>query len=99
VRENGPKNRQKITKITGDFMDQQTDDTPNPGSVEAIAMECTCPILDNGRGRGSGMLGSEGQPLFWIADDCPLHGQVKHTTGCAVPVAEAVLPDTKGGAN
>ena len=42
-------------------------DRPNPGSDEAIALGCTCPVLDNGHGRGSGP--------FWITVDCPLHGE------------------------
>lgn len=25
---------------------------PNPGSDEAIASGCTCPVIDNGHGRG-----------------------------------------------
>ena len=33
---------------------------PNPGSKEARAMNCKCPILDNGHG-------------FVISMDCPLH--------------------------
>lgn len=39
--------------------------TPNPGSDEARAQGCTCPVLDNHRGLGSGP--------FWITDGCPLH--------------------------
>jgi hypothetical protein len=37
----------------------------NPGSPEAIKQGCTCPVLDNEFGRGSGP--------FWITDGCPLH--------------------------
>ena len=39
---------------------------PNPGSDEARAMNCKCPILDNGYGKGCG-----GE--FVIRLDCPLH--------------------------
>ena len=45
------------------------DDVPNPGSHEAIDEGCTCPVLDNGRGRG--YMGMEGH--FIIQWDCPLH--------------------------
>ena len=40
---------------------------PNPGSEEACAKGCKCPVLDNGHGRGPGP--------FWINEDCPLHGR------------------------
>ena len=41
---------------------------PNPGSDEALDMGCECPILDNFHGAGvSGM--------FWVNEDCPLHGK------------------------
>ena len=42
---------------------------PNPGSDEAVARGCTCPVLDNARGRGAAY--NEG--TFWINDACPLH--------------------------
>ena len=45
---------------------------PNPGSDEAGDLGCTCPVLDNSRGQGWMCQGD----LFWIAGDCPLHGQV-----------------------
>lgn len=40
---------------------------PNPGSEEAHAKGCKCPILDNNHGRG------RGDGSFWISGDCPLH--------------------------
>ena len=40
--------------------------TPNPGSSEAYAEGCKCPILDNNHGRGDGP--------FWMSENCPLHG-------------------------
>lgn len=46
---------------------------PPPGSKEAIALGCLCPELDNGRGKGSGHIDSEGNPMFWISFDCPVH--------------------------
>jgi hypothetical protein len=45
---------------------------PTPGSDEAIAQGCTCPVLDNGRGRGAYQV--DGKWQFWINADCPLHG-------------------------
>ena len=39
---------------------------PNPGSKEARDQGCTCPIIDNGYGKGCG-----GE--FVIRLDCPLH--------------------------
>jgi hypothetical protein len=50
---------------------------PNPGSNEAIDAGCTCPVLDNGHGKGSGFRTIEGEPAFWIAIGCPLHGAKK----------------------
>lgn len=44
---------------------------PNPGSDDAVAQGCTCPVLDNGRGRGAYQI--DGVWLFWCAQDCPLH--------------------------
>lgn len=41
---------------------------PNPGSDKAVKKGCTCPIMDNGRGKGFG----DGK--FWINGSCPLHG-------------------------
>ena len=43
---------------------------PNPGSDEAVAYGCKCPVLDNGHGAGSGW----GPGKFWISADCPMHG-------------------------
>lgn len=45
---------------------------PNPGSDEAVAMGCTCPVLANGRGRGAWNQGKD--PNFWIDGRCPIHG-------------------------
>jgi hypothetical protein len=48
--------------------------TPNPGSAAAIAMGCTCPVLDNAYGRGAyGGALIDGQPQFWIVEGCPVH--------------------------
>jgi hypothetical protein len=47
--------------------------TPNPGSDEAIALNCCCPVLDNGHGAGFPW-GDSKDPCFWINQECPLHG-------------------------
>lgn len=44
---------------------------PNPGSREAGEQGCTCPVLDNCRGRGAYEV--DGVPQFWIDSWCPLH--------------------------
>ena len=44
---------------------------PHPGSPEAVAQGCTCPIIDNNHGEG---FVYDGAVMFWYADDCPLHG-------------------------
>ena len=47
--------------------------TPNPGSDAAIEAGCTCPVLDNGHGRG---VGGNGEKYgWWITEGCPLHGK------------------------
>lgn len=43
----------------------------NPGSPEAVAKGCTCPVFDNNHGRGVEVAGVK---QFWIDDDCSLHG-------------------------
>lgn len=49
--------------------------TPTPGSDAAVALGCTCPVLDNGRGRGAYKVNGVWQ--FWIAFDCPVHQGVE----------------------
>jgi hypothetical protein len=48
---------------------------PNPGSPEAVAAGCKCPVLDNSHGKGAfgGMLVIDGEPAFYIAGNCPMH--------------------------
>lgn len=50
--------------------------TPNPGSEEAISIGCTCPVMDNGYGRGylGGVQDETGQTVFVTNDNCPVHG-------------------------
>lgn len=57
-------------------------DIPNPGSDEALAKGCCCPVLDNAHGVGVlGMSGPDGAPQFWIDWSCPLHGPVEDMEG------------------
>ena len=42
---------------------------PNPGSNEALALSCSCGILDNEYGQG--YMGNPG--VFCISGNCPLH--------------------------
>jgi hypothetical protein len=45
---------------------------PNPGSVEAIAQGCNCPVFDNQYGEG--IPGCEGK--FWINQTCVVHASL-----------------------
>jgi len=43
--------------------------TPAPGSDEAAKLGCTCPVLDNGHGRGY-----KGMPGIYVYNAaCPVH--------------------------
>ena len=42
--------------------------TPTPGSPEARAIGCTCPMMDNCNGKGYCFGG------FVIRQNCPVHG-------------------------
>jgi len=47
---------------------------PRPGSDAALDAGCTCPVLDNARGKGCGHRDPQtGEPLFWISETCPIH--------------------------
>ena len=70
-----------------------TDPLPSPGSDEALARGCICPVLDNGRGRGFPM---HGRTVFWIRDDCPLHGSQQETQ---CPTTEMVTVEPGGFSN
>ena len=61
---------------------------PNPGSDEAIAQGCTCPVLDNGRGGGvwGGIKG--GEQVFWITEGCPVHMPGKRAGNAEVEAKE-----------
>ena len=47
-----------------------------PGSDIALEHGCTCAVLDNAHGLGAygGAKDENGQVLYWMNLDCPLHG-------------------------
>lgn len=48
---------------------RSSDNTPPPpGSDEALALGCRCPVLDNGHGKGMLGLG-----MYILAAGCPVH--------------------------
>jgi hypothetical protein len=50
-------------------------ETPNPGSPEATAEGCICPVYDNARGLGymGGMKDVNGDTVFVMVVGCPVH--------------------------
>lgn len=55
--------------------EKQDGKLPKPGSDEALDQGCTCPVLDNGHGRG--YMGMPGR--FVMSADCPLHGKARES--------------------
>ncbi len=49
---------------------------PNPGSEEAVAMGCSCPIWDNHYGKGLPPPYPQNPVNFWINTTCKLHGSL-----------------------
>ncbi len=51
--------------------------TPKPGSKEATELGCTCPVIDNGHGKGymGGVKDKDGNVMFVINASCPIHGE------------------------
>lgn len=47
--------------------------TPTPGSNLAREQGCTCPVIDNRYGSGA-FSDAEGNPQFYMNENCPLHG-------------------------
>lgn len=48
-------------------------ETPNPGSDEARALGCCCPVMDNNRGKRAPYIDDRGEGHYWITDACELH--------------------------
>ncbi len=60
-----------------------------PGSKEAVADGCLCPVSDNHHGLGVGSMTAEGShPCYWFNYDCKLHGDLTPT-----PDDELLIPD------
>ena len=62
-------------RVQGDEGDEgmQSETVPNPGTEEALAQGCLCPIMDNCYGRGY----FAGPPRSFIyVDNCPLHATI-----------------------
>lgn len=68
----------------------QMSDKPKPGSPEAVAAGCTCPVIDNGHGRG--YMGQRG--VYVMDGDCPMHDthQRDHDTDAARAIERRDLP-------
>lgn len=47
--------------------------TPNPGSDEAVAQGCACPVLDNNHGVFAPFGDGEDEEWF-LSSECPIHG-------------------------
>lgn len=47
---------------------------PPPGSPDALAQGCRCPIIDNHYGAGFGEHPESGLPMYVFNADCPMHG-------------------------
>lgn len=46
---------------------------PAPGSPAAMKLDCSCPQMDNGFGKGA-YEGGDGVPIYYITISCILHG-------------------------
>lgn len=54
-----------------------TNETPRPGSEEAIKAGCNCPVIDNNYGMGIPMRNPDTNEIelaYWMTADCVLHG-------------------------
>lgn len=61
-----------ITPLNKGVSDQMNKKSPNPGSDEAIAQGCKCPVIDNCHGKGY-----MGIPdVFVYTENCPIHGHM-----------------------
>jgi hypothetical protein len=54
---------------------RRTEEILNPGSKEARARGCQCPVIENhhGRGVGGGIRGEDGQLIFDVSGNCEMH--------------------------
>ncbi len=70
-----------MSEKTGSSRDPQRAEL-TPGSDAAWNHGCTCPVVDNARGRGVEL--SAGT-FFWINASCPIHGK---PSPCEAPQVE-----------
>lgn len=64
--------RDTLTKSLAEELLLFLDEKPNPGSLEARARGCTCPVLDNAHGRG--YRGTSGPDAIFVhVASCPVH--------------------------
>ena len=63
-----------------------------PGSKEALQKGCTCPVMDNGHGKGL-YFDKNGVPVFWFNLDCPIHGNAEKINGETIlyPISECII--------
>ena len=56
----------------------------NPGSDEARSKGCTCPVMDNGYGKGymGGVKDEDGNMIFIMSMSCPIHGRTLKQIKC-----------------
>ncbi len=52
-----------------------TEQTPKPGSLEAVEAGCSCPVLDNAH--GGGWIGVGDTVYYWQSENCPLHTPIE----------------------
>lgn len=60
-----------------------TNAVPHPGTQEAIAQGCTCPVLDNQHGLGVPM--PHGGRGYWMKSGCPIHAPGPSNLPSALP--------------
>ena len=54
----------------------------SPGSPQAVANGCRCPVLDNAHGKGIG------DGAYWISERCPIHNNAVDTMPLPEPPKE-----------
>jgi len=55
---------------------RMSDGIMSPGSSEARARDCACPVAENRSGTGWDVSDDRTVTGFWIAEACPLHGSL-----------------------
>ena len=49
-----------------------------PGSEQAVARSCICPVVDNKNGIGA-YVDTDGNPVYWFSSECTMHGNDEPT--------------------